>query len=237
MLVASRHCAPALTAMLLACPSYIPTCIDLIRILSQIHLQPHFLLITPNVSSFYTNISPSDAVDTLDRTFSNEPPSPYRPPTLVLRLLLSYVLQNNVLTFNGEIFSPKHSVAMGTKLAPALATLFLSHIETDFTSSTPHKPDLWLQYTDDVFCVWNKGGDIFNTFPLKLNAIKARLRFTASISEDRATFLDLDVFKGALFDSKGTLDTEIQYKPTNNFTFVHSASFNPKTLLVKPSES
>lgn len=115
-----------------SCASYIKNSTDLIKILRKTKFNPDCVLVTLDVSSLYTNISHEDALDTLSKTFDDDVPNvPYSPPLSVLQSLLHFVLQNNVFNFN-DIFSQLHGVAVGTKLAPALAALFLSHIEEPY---------------------------------------------------------------------------------------------------------
>lgn len=109
---------------------------------------------TLDVSLLYTNISHKDAIDTIFHFFSQLPPSPFRSPILILRDLVYFVLKNNILSFNNEFFVQLHGVAMGTKLAPSLATLFLSITEYRYISQAHIKPSLWQGYIDDVFFVW-----------------------------------------------------------------------------------
>ena len=71
---------------------------------------------------------------------------------------------------------------MGTKLAPALATLFFSHLEDYFLALSPRKPELWLRYIDDILCVWNHGPAAFDSFLSAFNYLKPGIKFTANVS-------------------------------------------------------
>ena len=42
-------------------------------------------------------------------------------------------------------------LCMGTTLAPALATIYVSDLEEAFIGERRKKPDLWVRYIDDVF--------------------------------------------------------------------------------------
>lgn len=121
-----------------------------------------------------------------------------------------------------------HGVAMGTKLAPSLATLFLSIIEDRYISNAHIKPSLWRRYIDDVFFVWQDSHETLDTFIAGLNILKPRLKFTANISSFSVNFLDLIICKGPDFVTSGLLDTEISYKDTNHFSYIHGTSFHPK---------
>ena len=45
-------------------------------------------------------------------------------------------------------------IAMGAKLAPALATIYIGNLEEKFINSREDKPVIWFRYIDDVFMVW-----------------------------------------------------------------------------------
>ena len=47
------------------------------------------------------------------------------------------------------------------------------------------------------------------------------------------TFLDVTVYKGPRFETRGILDTDIYYKPINNFLYLHvyGSSYHPPHVL------
>ena len=126
----------------------------------------------------------------------------------------SICTKNNVFTctFNRQTFSHSHGIAMGTKVTPALATRFLSHLEDDFLALSPHKPELWLHYIDAILCVWNHGPAAFDSFLSALNNLKTRIKFSAKVSSFGTTCL---------------LDTQISYNSTNKFSYVHGSFYHP----------
>ena len=127
-------------------PSYIKNSAHLINILAKREFSSDCRLVTLDVSSLYTNISHEDALTTLDLTFETEEVDlPYAPPLSVLKTLLTHVLKNNIFSFNGQVYQQRHGVAMGTKLAPALATLFLHFVEQGYLASVTIKPSLWVR--------------------------------------------------------------------------------------------
>ena len=58
---------------------------------------------------------------------------------------------------------------MGTKLAPALATVYIGQIEEAFLNDSPKKPTLWVRYIDDVFLIWPHSVEEFHAFLKHLN--------------------------------------------------------------------
>ncbi|KAK2549310.1 hypothetical protein P5673_030313, partial [Acropora cervicornis] len=54
-------------------------------------------------------------------------------------------------------FLQKHGTAIGTRMAPAYANLFMHHLESQLLNLAPVKPYLWLRYIDDIFMIWTAG--------------------------------------------------------------------------------
>ena len=74
---------------------------------------------------------------------------------------------------------------------------------------------------------WTHGEKALDAFVQGLHNLKPRIKFTLESSITSITFLDLRIFKGPRFTSCRKLDTEIHYKVTNNFTYVHGNSHHP----------
>ena len=107
--------------------SFLKNSTELIHILLTLKVPPQAYLITLDVESLYTNISHEEAIKSLLKRFECDPQK-------VLALdLLKYVLKNNVFKFGD--FAQLHGVTMGTKLAPALATIYIDDLEEQFLES------------------------------------------------------------------------------------------------------
>ena len=65
------------------------------------------------------------------------------PKKIFLLDLLKYVLKNNVFQFDNLTFTQLCGIAMGTNLAPALATIVIGDLEENFLDKHPKKPILW----------------------------------------------------------------------------------------------
>lgn len=216
-----------LQPMAWAVSSYVANSTDFLRRLAHQRLPPSSLLITLDVASLYTNISHEDARQVVRRVFTDFPDVPYLPPLAIVEELLLFVLEHNVFVFNGQYFSQRHGVAMGTKLAPALATLYLAHIEEEFLDGLTLRPLVWFRYIDDVFCVWTHGRPAFDSFLDAINSLRPRLHFTATLSDVEVVFLDLVVYKGPTFATTGQLDSRLYRKPTMHMSYVRGTSHHP----------
>ena len=90
------------------------------------------LLASIDVSSLYTNILHSDGKQSVLYYLQNNPDNytrPEQPTPDVLVELIDIVLKNNVFEFNNQYYLQIQGTAMGTKMAPAYANLFMGKLE------------------------------------------------------------------------------------------------------------
>ena len=55
---------------------------------------------------------------------------------------------------------------------------------------------LWKRFIDDILAVWTASKEEIEVEMQKLNTLHQTIKFTWTISEKEATFLDLELFKG-----------------------------------------
>mgnify|MGYP001800455220 FL=1 len=94
----------------------------------------------------------------------------------------------NNFIFNGQHLQI-HGTAMGTKMAPSFANLFLCLFETNALNDAPYKPHSWLRYSDDIFVISTEGLDKLMIFIDYLNSIHPTINSLVHIL--RAAFLSL----------------------------------------------
>ena len=91
------------------------------------------LLVTMDVNSLYTNIPHSDGVEacrsfltmnTTDQTLINDIPT-----------LVDFILTHNLFVFDNKQYLLINGTAMGTKMAPTYADIFMYYVENTFHSS------------------------------------------------------------------------------------------------------
>jgi hypothetical protein len=123
---------------------------------------------------------------------------------------------------------------MGSPLGPALANIFMSHLESKFNLS-PLKPLSYIRYVDDTFCTFNNPQDaqIFLTF---LNSLHPKIQFTIENETNQTLpFLDILVHR-----SPTAFTTSVFRKPyhspltTNFYSFNHHKyKINAVTTLIR----
>ena len=107
--------------------SYVQNSTEVVNTLSEMKLPKQTLICTLDIESLYTNVTHEQAISAFARRFSSHP------KFVFLLDLLKFVLSNNVFNFDGRLFSQTCGIAMGTKLAPALATIVIADLEENGT--------------------------------------------------------------------------------------------------------
>jgi hypothetical protein len=211
--------------------SYIKDSTDLIRTLEQLKLPNNCFLCTIDVTALYTNIPQDEGITACmnmmypDDDFNDDIPFPKQ----VAYKLMHTILDKNFFEFAGKIYKQIHGTAMGTKMAPAFANMFMHKLETTFLNKQTIKPTLWIRYIDDIFCIWTDTLDTLKQFLTNLNEEHSTIKFTHEISTSTIDILDLTVHKGPRFNKHNILDIKPHHKTTNKFQYLHHASSHPKS--------
>ena len=114
------------------------------------------ILVTIDMVGVHPNIPHDEGLEALRRTL-NKRSNPVIPTNHIVDLA-ELVLKNNNLEFDGSHFLQKCGTAIGTRMMPAYANLFMHHLESQLLNLAPVKAYLWLRYIDDIFMLWTVGG-------------------------------------------------------------------------------
>ena len=98
---------------------------------------------------------------------------------------------NNVFQFNGSIYHQVGGIAMGTRMAPALASIVIAYYEEEYLQSLQQQPLLWRHCIDDILTIWPYLKGDFLKFFKGLNLAHPILKFTIELSYISVKFLDL----------------------------------------------
>ncbi|PIK47640.1 hypothetical protein BSL78_15504 [Apostichopus japonicus] len=88
------------------------------------------LLVTLDVSSLYTNIPNEEGISACTKAF--KPKRGKTPTKKELAELMQLILTNNNLVFGNKHYLQIHGTAMGTKMAPSFANIFMGNLEKEF---------------------------------------------------------------------------------------------------------
>lgn len=211
--------------------SYIRDSKSIIALMETLTFPDNCILCTIDVKSLYLNIPQEEGIQAaLDHLYIRNPEADLLPfPRSVAKEILQIVLQHNYFEFNSCMHKQVRGTAMGTKMAPAFANLFMDTLETDFLSKEIIKPLLWQRYIDDIICIWPGEREELTRMLDRLNLHHNTIKFTFDISDSTAVFLDLELYKGPRFNSSSKFDIRPHFKNTNSFQYLQYTSSHPKS--------
>jgi hypothetical protein len=207
--------------------SYIRDTSDFLYHLDNIPtLSKNSLLCTVDVTSLYTNIPNDEGIQACMNMLNSHRTDNSSLSNQSIKNLLEYTLHMNNFDFNGRHFLQTGGTAMGTKVAPSFANLFMAYFEEThvYTHHTP--PRVWYRFIDDIFMIWENGQDTLNEFLNHLNNCHNTIKFTWDTSPTSVVFLDTKV----LIDENHRLYTTLYCKPTDSHSYLLYSSHHPMHL-------
>ena len=169
-------------------PSYIKDKGYFLNIIKNIQVEEYDLLVTVDASSLYTNIRHEDGIEALKSWLKENGTNPDK--VKFIGSLAKLVLTSNYFTFNGKIYLNKQGTAMGTRMAPNYAIIFMHTVEQEILRNSKLKPRIWHCFIDDVFITWTHGKEKREEFLDYINQVHETIKFTAEYSTTKVAFLD-----------------------------------------------
>lgn len=219
----SNYISKIITPIAQIQPSYLKDSKDLLQILKELpKLDQQTYIVTADVSSLYTNIPNSEGIAATIEALKQHKEStpPYTPSTDIMRELMAFTLERNYFKFMDQDYLQIHGCAMGTKMAPNYANLFMAKLETAWIADHAHFIRLWRRYLDDIFCLFRGTESQLKDFITTVNNSHASIKLDFEYSKDHANFLDLHIYK----DGNNKLQTTIYRKKTNKNLLLHFKS-------------
>ncbi|MCP3932107.1 MAG: hypothetical protein GY705_23795, partial [Bacteroidetes bacterium] len=168
-------------------PSYIKDTNHLLSILKEIKLPENALLVSFDVSALYTNIPHKEGAEAI-KSFMSDVTNPQLGE--MLSDLTTKVLESNVFTFDDEYYLQKFGTAMGSRMAPNFANIFMHIFESTHLKNAPIQPLIWKRYIDDILAIFTCSKQELNTFLNWLNNLHPTIKFTMETGENGLAFLD-----------------------------------------------
>jgi len=188
---------------------------------------------TFDVKSLYTNLNNEVgkvAIDYYLNKFYDRVAINNYPKELLISLL-TIVIENNYFINNGTFYRQKKGCAMGSIMSPTYAILYLGFLEDCLyddlincfgIEKTKKIFDCFYRFIDDILIIWPFSQDDFECFVSLLKKAYGSLQIVSCVHSSTIVFLDIKI---SYFNN--SFDTDIHYKPTNNFSFVPFDSFHP----------
>ena len=149
-------------------PSYIKDTTEFINKLASVKtIPPDVLLVTMDVTSLYANIPHVDGVDACSKFLNDHCVTDIY--TDVLYYLISFTLTHSNFVFDDHNYLQTSGKAMGTKMAPCFANLFMASIEQIFIDNSQLTPLFHVLFIDDISMIWTHGSDELEQFTIRSN--------------------------------------------------------------------
>ena len=198
--------------------SYVKDTNDFLKKLRDLqNLPKDFLLCTVDVVGLYPNIPHDEGLEALRSALDSRKDQSISTESLLE--LAECVLKNNIFDFNGHFYKQKRGTAIGTKMAPSYAILFMADLEEKLLKASSVSPLVWWRYIDDIFLIWEHGEESLQAFIKHLNSFHPTIKFTADYSYDKVNFLDVQVIKQGK-----NLVTDLFVKSTDTHQYLQASS-------------
>lgn len=200
-------------------PSHITNSFDLVKKLSDIHINKDFSLICLDVISLFTNIPIEMAINSVSFRW-NYISTNCTISKLAFITAVKLILNSTYFTFNGVIYQQTFGTPMGSPLSPVIADIVLQDLESRALESLAFTPPFFVRYVDDIALAAPSIllDHTLNTF----NTFHPRLQFTMEIGENKLNFFDV-----SLILINNHLIFDWYHKPTFPGRYLHFLSNHP----------
>ena len=206
--------------------SYIKDTTHFLQKINDLDISGHedIILCTLDVTYLYTNIPHKEGIDVVRKLLEKERPNAFLPTKNSILKLLELVLTKNNFDFNGKHYLQVNGTAMGTRVAPTYANLFMADFEDKHVYTYPLQPLVWFRYIDDCNIIWTHGEQELIKFVEHLNSVHESIKFTSEYSRVKVNFLDTTL----KYDKITGLTTDLYVKPTDTQSYLRYDSCHPQ---------
>ena len=102
--------------------------------------------------------------------------------------LAECVLKNNIFEHNLTFFKQIRGTAIGTKMAPPYAIIFMGNLEEQILQDCSFKPLVWRRYINDIFLLWQHVEEKLKEFLDILNRYHPSIKINSKYSRERIYF-------------------------------------------------
>jgi len=112
-------------------------------------------------------------------------------------------------------------MAMGSRLAPVFANIFMEWLEQEALETYKVKPKTWYRYVDNTFIQWKLEKNELNQFLKHINNIHNNIQFTMETENNQQiAFLDVLIKRAP----EGKFSTTVYRKNTHTDRYLHADS-------------
>jgi hypothetical protein len=210
-------------------PSFLQDTPHLLReleILKTTGLPQGAFTVSIDVVGLYTNIPHNEGIDSVRRAL-NTRKNP-EVPTETLIDFLQLVLKYNIFEFNKNLYQQEIGTAMGTRVAPTVANIFMSEIDNKIQKFAKEENlefiHFYKRYIDDILVIWKGTVEQLNIFMTKINLLHPSIKFTCEFDSANRSTTYLDTTISLKNDA---INTDLYRKPTDRVQYLLPSSCHP----------
>lgn len=211
----AKHVAGVLQSTVGRTFSFVKDSRHFIQILKQTKVDESEKMVSFDVESLFTNVPLADCMKVMEKSIQeNCIPVEYAK-------LVHHILSTNYFVYKGNYYLQIDGVAMGSPVAPVVASIWMEYFENMAISTAPLPVKLWKRYVDDIFCIVEGNKDEIELLLAHFNGLHPKMRFTYEMECDRRlAFLDVLV----QVREDGGLGHSVYRKPTHTDRYLHANS-------------
>ncbi|EYB97674.1 hypothetical protein Y032_0138g2050 [Ancylostoma ceylanicum] len=163
-------------------PRHLSNTCEFIDQLRNAHFEQNSVIESFDVTSLYTNVQDSDALQALSEMLDKYAGTinTYGLSKARIMTLINKCLKCNTFKWSGTYFSQMRGLAMGQRLAPVLAIRFMSKVEEPVLA---RMPQMYCRYIDDCCIITSTQSEMDECFRI-LNQQSQYIKFTRETPED-----------------------------------------------------
>jgi hypothetical protein len=210
-------------------PSYLQDTPDLLRKLERwkdVTIPEDVFPVSIDVVGLYTNIPHNEGTETFRNALEKREDKAVTTDLLVE--MLSIVLKTNIFEFNEELFLQKIGTAMGTRVAPTYANIFMEKIDTmvQKCGKTENEEHImfYKRFIDDILIFWKGTEEKFVEFMTKINTLHPTIKFTHEFNSMNKSTTYLDT---TIQIKNGKINIDLYRKETDRVQYLLPNSCHP----------
>ena len=202
-------------------PSHIKDTTNYLKKMETLTIPENTTLVTMDVTSLYTNIPHDDGIAACRKIWEQR--TVQEPPIECLVEMLTLVLKNNNFTFDGNHYLQINGTAMGIKMAPSYANIFMGDLEERLLLSSVKQPLSLFRFIDDVDMKWIHSDKELDEFFEHANSIHSSIKFTHEVTKIKLSFLNTTTTL-----KEGNITTDLYSNPTDKHQYLSPSSCHHK---------
>ena len=222
-----------ITQLLVFVPAHLKNTYDYLERMNNtfpnFQFPPGTIAFTVDVNNLYGNIPTAEAIESTIKMIQlhKSKANLFELSIPDIKALLEHCLKNNFVRFGTKYYRQTSGIAMGNRMAPPLAILFMHSVETAMLSVDRPQPVMYMRYIDDILGIWTHGPEALDDYFDFINHFHPALKFSIERSDkspqQQIPFLDTLI----TIDRAGNFTTELYVKPMAAPIIIHFKSAHP----------